>query len=84
MQLKISCFNKTLFRKNLTRFWPLWGMATFGGSLFPGLEILAPHIEITAFATFCLHEYERSFRMYRTDDVNKLIETLMDDFSGRV
>ena len=35
MQSKTSCFNKTLFRKNLTRFWPLWGMASFGGSLFP-------------------------------------------------
>ena len=35
MQLKISCFNKTLFRKNLTRFWPLWGMASFVGILFP-------------------------------------------------
>ena len=35
MQLKISCFNKTLFRKNLTRFWPLWGMASFVGALFP-------------------------------------------------
>ena len=35
MLSKTSFFNKTLFRKNLTRFWPLWGMATFGGSLFP-------------------------------------------------
>lgn len=25
----------TLFRKNLTRFWPLWGGASFLGSLFP-------------------------------------------------
>ena len=22
MQSKISCFNKTIFKKNLTRFWP--------------------------------------------------------------
>ena len=35
MQLRISSFNKTLFRKNLTRFWPLWAMASFVGSLFP-------------------------------------------------
>ena len=35
MLSKISCFNRTLFRKNLSRFWPLWGMASFGGSLFP-------------------------------------------------
>ena len=35
MQLKISSFNKTLFRKNLTRFWPVWGLASAGGALFP-------------------------------------------------
>ena len=35
MPSRISYFNKTLFRKNLTRFWPLWGMASFGGALFP-------------------------------------------------
>ena len=35
MQLKTSYFNATLFRKNLSRFWPMWGMASFGGALFP-------------------------------------------------
>lgn len=35
MQSKTSYFNGTLFRKNLARFWPLWGMASFLGSLFP-------------------------------------------------
>lgn len=24
MKLKISCFNKTIFKKNLTLYWPLW------------------------------------------------------------
>ena len=35
MLLKRSSFNKTLFCKNLSRFWPLWGMATFFGAIFP-------------------------------------------------
>ena len=35
MQSKTSFFNRTLFLKNLTRFWPLWGGASFLGSLFP-------------------------------------------------
>lgn len=35
MQSRTSYFNGTLFRKNLTRFWPLWGMASFLGALFP-------------------------------------------------
>ena len=35
MQSKISFFNGTLFRKNLARFWPLWGMASFLSGLFP-------------------------------------------------
>ena len=35
MQSRTSFFNGTLFRRNLTRFWPLWGGASFLGSLFP-------------------------------------------------
>ena len=35
MQSKTSCFNGTLFRKNLTRFWPLWGLASFIGAPVP-------------------------------------------------
>ena len=38
MQSKTSFskyFNATLLRRNLTRFWPLWGLASFAGSLFP-------------------------------------------------
>ena len=35
MQSRTSFFNITLFRKNLTRFWPLWGMTSFAGALFP-------------------------------------------------
>ena len=35
MQSKRSFFNRTLFRKNLTRFWPLWAVPSFIGALFP-------------------------------------------------
>lgn len=35
MRSKTSYFNGTLFRKNLARFWPLWGGASFIGALFP-------------------------------------------------
>ena len=35
MQSRTSYFNPTLFRRNLTRFWPLWGLASFIGALFP-------------------------------------------------
>ena len=35
MQSKRSFFNRTLFRKNLTRFWPLWGIVSAVGSLMP-------------------------------------------------
>lgn len=35
MRSKTSCFNSTLFRKNLSRYWPLWGLASFGGAMFP-------------------------------------------------
>ena len=35
MLSRTSFFNATLFRKNLTRSWPLWGMASFLGGIFP-------------------------------------------------
>ena len=35
MQSKTSFFNRTLYRKNLTRFWPLWGGASLLGALAP-------------------------------------------------
>ena len=41
MQSKISYFNKTLFRKNLTRFWPLWGGASLAGVLAPMTMLVA-------------------------------------------
>ena len=35
MRSKTSYFNPTLFKKNLARFWPLWGGASLVGALFP-------------------------------------------------
>lgn len=35
MRSKTSYFNGTLFKKNLSRFWPLWGGASAIGALFP-------------------------------------------------
>ena len=40
MQSKRSFFNKTLFRKNLTRFWPLWGGVSIAGALIPLYMVL--------------------------------------------
>lgn len=35
MPLKTSYFNPTLFKKNLARFWPLWGGVSALGALVP-------------------------------------------------
>ncbi|MBR3570762.1 MAG: ABC transporter permease [Oscillibacter sp.] len=35
MKSKTSFFNATLYKKNLTRFWPLWGLTAFFGGLVP-------------------------------------------------
>ena len=35
MRSKTSFFNGTLYRKNLSRFWPLWGAASFVGGMVP-------------------------------------------------
>jgi hypothetical protein len=56
----------------------------FGGSLFSGLEILPPCIEVAALPTFCLHEYERSFRMSCTDYVYEPVEVLVNGLCGRI
>ena len=35
MRSKTSYFNPALFKKNLARFWPMWGGASLVGALFP-------------------------------------------------
>lgn len=60
MRSKTSFFNATLFRKDLSRFWPLWGMASFGGALFP-LAMLTEwlrHRVTMAPLEFTSHYYE--------------------------
>ncbi len=44
MRSKTSYFNGTLFKKNLARFWPLWGGVSLIGALFP-LYLLTSLIE---------------------------------------
>lgn len=41
MPSKRSFFNRTLFRKNLSRFWPLWGGVSLVGSMAPLYILLA-------------------------------------------
>lgn len=41
MPSKRSFFNKTLFRKHLSRFWPLWGGVSLVGAMFPLYLLLA-------------------------------------------
>lgn len=41
MPLRTSFFNPTLFKKNLSRSWPLWGGVTAVGSLLPLYLLLA-------------------------------------------
>ena len=51
MQSRTLCFNGTLFRKNLSRFWPLWGLASFVGALFPlalFLQLVREHTRVDA------------------------------------
>lgn len=33
MKSKTSLFNKTIFRKDITRFWPLWALQLVAGLL---------------------------------------------------
>ena len=46
MQSKKSFFNVTLFKKHLSRFWPLWGGVSLVGAMFPLYAQLALMQEI--------------------------------------
>ena len=59
MQSKTSYFNATLFRKNLTRFWPLWGLASFIGALFP-LAVLLEMVH-QGWRTFTAPEFTQMY-----------------------
>jgi len=61
MLSRTSFFNATLFRKNLARFWPLWGMASFFGAIFPLallVQVMQNHSIISARAQFGLEMTE--------------------------
>ena len=63
MQLKTSWFNPTLYRKNLTRFWPIWGAYGLIWLLaLPGM----------IFASWIRGEMEDSFV---PDNINSLVMT---------
>ena len=53
MRSKISCFNKTVFRKNLLRFAPVWGVYTL--SLVVGILILYSNGGTAKFFHFAYH-----------------------------
>ena len=53
MRSKISCFNKTVFRKNLLRFAPVWGVYTL--SLVVGILILYSNGGAAKFFHFAYH-----------------------------
>ena len=53
MRSKISCFNKTVFRKNLLRFAPVWGVYTL--SLVVGILILYSNGGTAKYFHFAYH-----------------------------
>ena len=59
MQSKTSYFNPTLFKKNLTRFWPLWGGASLIGALAP-LAMLVALVDAEFRSTIGSYEMTRA------------------------
>lgn len=53
MQSKISCFNKTVYRKNLSRFAPVWGV--YGLGLVVGILLLYSNGGTTKQFHFAMH-----------------------------
>ena len=63
MPSRTSFFNGVLFRKVPTRFWPLWGMASFLGSLFP-LALLMNFIRYGGLAGGSVDHLEFTYLYY--------------------
>ena len=51
MQSKTSCFNKTLFRKHVTRFWPVWGVYLAAWLLEMPVALLSRRQSLSALGT---------------------------------
>ena len=51
MACGISCFNGTLYRKSLTRFWPLWGLWGLIWMFLIPLRMLNRYFEILRWDT---------------------------------
>lgn len=63
MRSKTLYFNKTLFLKDLSRFWPLWGGASFIGALFP-LAMLSKLLRYGGYAGFSAGEPLEMTKLY--------------------
>lgn len=61
MPSKRSCFNRTLFRKNLSRTWPLWGLLSVVGAMMP-LYFL---VELLRYPAAALEPREFGTGLYR-------------------
>lgn len=59
MKSKTSCFNRTIFKKNFTHYWPLW-------ALYLGYLILLMPVQIWQLATnkWYYESYDAASRMY--------------------
>jgi ABC-2 type transport system permease protein len=51
MQSKTSCFNKTIFRKHVTRFWPVWGVYLAAWLLEMPVALLSRRQSLSALGT---------------------------------
>ena len=47
MQSGTSCFNKTIFKKNITHFWPIWGIYLV--FLLYALGVIVAHFTATPY-----------------------------------
>lgn len=63
MKSKTSFFNRTVFKKNVTLYWPIWvcyllyGMVKVPGQLWSRLQ---QQTDMTAKLFICYHHYDRA------------------------
>lgn len=74
MKLKTSCFNKTIFLKNITHFWPIWLMIT-GWNIF----IMPFMIYNTSLDYRGIKEItEKEFQQMRSNDLLSIVSVYIN------
>ena len=74
MKSKTSCFNKTIFKKNITHFWPIWLMILLWNLFFLPFMIYNSSMRYQAINDVSAKE----LAIWRANDILSLVQVFMN------